>query len=70
MLEKILAEGNNNAYLSGEEVLTKMEPNTEEYQEMDFLFNTLVNDMSQKSNPAEQKIYGVESAFSIKNQYI
>lgn len=70
MLEKILAEGNNNAYLSGEEVLSKMEPNTEEYQEMEFLFNTLVNDMSQKSNPTEQKIYDVDSAVSLKNQYI
>ena len=70
MLAKILAEGNNHPYLSGEEVLPQMEKNTEEYQEMEFHFNTLINDMSQKSNPTEQKIYGIETAVSLKNQYI
>ena len=70
MLAKILAEGNNHPYLSGEEVLPQMEKNTEEYQEMEFQFNTLINDMSQKSNPTEQKIYGIETAVSLKNQYI
>ena len=58
MLERILlAEGNNNAYLSGDEVISQLDKNSEEYQEMEFLFNTLVNDMSQKANAAEQKIY-------------
>ena len=70
MIERILAEGNNNAYLSGEEVLSKMDPNTEDYQEMEFLFNTLVNDMSQKANPQEQKMYGVDYAICLKNQFI
>ena len=40
------------------------------YLEMEFQFNTLINDMSQKSNPTEQKIYGIETAVSLKNQYI
>ena len=70
MLQKILAEGNNSPYLSGEEVLPQIDKNSEEYQEMEFHFNTLINDMSQKSNPTEQKIYGIESAVSLKNQYI
>ena len=71
MLERILlAEGNNNAYLSGDEVISQLDKNSEEYQEMEFLFNTLVNDMSQKANAAEQKIYGIEGSFSLKNQYI
>ena len=42
MLEKILSEGNNHPYLSGEEVLPEIEKNTEEFQEVEFLFNTLV----------------------------
>ena len=70
MLEKILSEGNNHPYLSGEEVLPEIEKNTEEFQEVEFLFNTLVNDMSQKANPQEQKIYGVETAYSLKNEYV
>jgi len=70
MLQKILAEGNNNPYLSGEEVLPQIEKNSPEYQEVEFHFNTLINDMSQKSNQTEQKIYGIESAVSLKNQYI
>ena len=70
MLEKILAEGNNHPYLSGEEVLVEIEKNTEEFQEVEFLFNTLVNDMSQKANPQEQKIYGVDKAYSLNNQYV
>ena len=70
MLEKILAEGNNHPYLSGEEVLPEIEKNTKEFQEVEFLFNTLVNDMSQKANPQEQKIYGVDKAYSLKNQFV
>ena len=70
MIERYLAEGSNNAYLSGEEVLPKMDQNTEEYQEMEFLFNTLVNDMSQKANPQEQKMYGVDYGKDLTNQYI
>ena len=70
MLEKILSEGNNHPYLSGEEVLPEIEKNTEEFQEVEFLFNTLVNDMSQKANPQEQKMYGVDTAYNLKNQYV
>ena len=70
MLQKILAEGNNNPYLSGEEVLPQIEKNSPEYQEVEFHFNTLINDVSQKSNQTEQKIYGIDSAVSLKNQYI
>ena len=70
MLEKILLDGNNHPYLSGEEVLPEIEKNTPEFQEVEFLFNTLVNDMTQKANPQEQKIYGVETAYSLKNEYV
>ena len=70
MIERLLAEGSNNAYISGEEVLPKMDPNSEDYQEMEFLFNTLVNDMSQKANQQEQKIYGIDYARNLKNQFI
>ena len=35
MLEKILAEGNNHPYLSGEEVLPEIEKNTKEFQEVE-----------------------------------
>ena len=70
MLEKILIDGNNHPYLSGEDVLPEIEKNTPEFQEVEFLFNTLVNDMTQKANPQEQKIYGVETAYSLKNEYV
>jgi hypothetical protein len=70
MYDKFLSEGNNNQYLSGEEGISPLDPNSEEFQEMKFLFNTIVNDMSQKQNSPDQKIYGIETGFSLKNQYI
>ena len=70
MYDKFLSEGSNNQYLSGEEGISPLDPNSEEFQEMKFLFNTIVNDMSQKQNSPDQKIYGIETGFSLKNQYI
>ena len=70
MYDKFLSEGINNQYLSVEEGISPMDPNSEDYQEMKFLFNTLVNDMAQKQSSSEQKTYGIEYSFSLKNQYI
>ena len=68
MIDRIMAE--NNQYLAGEEKIGPMDPNSEEFQELQFHFNTIFNDMSQRSTSAEQKIYGIERAFSLKNKYI
>ena len=58
----------NNSYETGEGKLTPMDPNSEEFQEVQFYFNTIFNDTAQIS--AEQKIYNIDKAYSVKNQYI
>ena len=67
MVERIM---DNNQYLSGDEKIAPMDPNSEEYQELQFHFNTIFNDMSQRLNSSDQKIYGIDRAFSLKNKYI
>ena len=37
---------------------------------MQFHFNTIFNDITQKTNNSEQKIYEIDSVYSLKNQYI
>ena len=50
--------------------MPQIDPNSEEFQKTQFHFNTIFNDVSRGSGSSEQKSYGIESAFSIKNQYI
>ena len=69
MIDRIMAESNNQ-FASGDEKISPMDPNSEEFQELQFHFNTIFNDMSQRLNSTEQKIYGIDRAFSLKNQYI
>ena len=69
MIDRIMAESNNQ-FASGDEKIPPMDPNSEEFQELQFHFNTIFNDMSQRLNSTEQKIYGIDRAFSLKNQYI
>ena len=53
-----------------EEVASPMEPDSQEYAEMQFLFNTLFNESSGRINSNDINIYEIEKAYSLKNQYI
>ena len=65
MVDRIMSD--NVQYLAGE---APIDPNSEEYQEVQFHFNTIFNDMSLRLTSPEQKIYGIETPFSLKNKYI
>lgn len=69
MLERFLANGGNQ-YLTNESKLLPLDPNSSEFQDLQFHFDTIFNDISQRSTSSEQKIYGIERGYSIKNQYI
>ena len=68
MIDRIMSD--NNQYLAGDEKIAPMDPNSEEFQELQFHFNTIFNDMSLRVSSSEQKVYGIERAFSLKNKYI
>ena len=62
-----MVEGNNQ-YVIGDE--KSLDPNSKEFQEVNFHFNTIFNDINQlNSNSPERKPYGMEAAFPIKNQF-
>ena len=72
MIDRYLEEANNQ-FLLGDEEITPMDPNSEDFQELSFHFNTIFNDIHQRSssnNQNESKIPGIEKAWSLKNQYI
>ena len=64
-----MSERNYNP-LNNEEVATPMEPDSPEYSEMQFLFNTMFNESSGRLSSNELGIYEIEKAYSLKNQYI
>ena len=53
-----------------EEVVSPMEPDSQEFAEMQFLFNTLFNESSGHVKSNDINIYEIEKAYSLKNQYI
>ena len=69
MYERLMSERNYNP-LNNEEVATPMEPDSPEYSEMQFLFNTMFNESSGRLSSNELGIYEIEKAYSLKNQYI
>lgn len=69
MFDRILSE-RNNQLLSNEEKNTPIDTNTAEFKELSFHFNTIFNDISQKSVSSDSKIYEIDRAYSLKNQYI
>ena len=69
MYERILNE-RINQQLYNEEKNNPIPTNTEEFKEIQFHFNTIFNDISQKTNNPDQKIYEIDKAFSLKNKYI
>ena len=69
MYDKILNE-RLNQQLYNEDRNTPIPPNSPEFKEIQFHFNTIFNDIPQRTNNSEQKIYGIDRAFSLKNQYI
>ena len=69
MFDRILSE-RNNQLLSNEEKNTPIDTNTSEFKELSFHFNTIFNDISQKTVSADSKIYEIDRAYSLKNQYI
>jgi hypothetical protein len=52
------------------EEVAPLAPNSPEYAEMQFLFNTLFNESSVLINPNDLIVYEIEKAYSIKNLYI
>ena len=69
MIERLIAETNNNQFLSGYDKLIPISTDTDEYLELQFHFNTIFNDIL-RQNSSDQKIFGIDRAFSIKNKYI
>ena len=66
MFDRILSE-RNNQLLSNEEKNTPIDTNTAEFKELSFHFNTIFNDISQKSVSSDSKIYEIDRAYSLKN---
>ena len=69
MYERLMSERNFNA-IANEEVASPLEPDSPEYPELLFLFNTLFNESSGRFSSNEMNIYEIEKAYSLKNQYI
>ena len=69
MFERLMSDRDFNPLIK-EEVASPMEPDSQEYAEMQFLFNTLFNESSGRINSNDINIYEIEKAYSLKNQYI
>ena len=69
MYERLMSERNYNQ-LNNEEVATPLEPDSPEYAELQFLFNTMFNEPSGRLSSNEVGTYEIEKAYSLKNQYI
>ena len=69
MYERLMSERNYNQ-LNNEEVATPLEPDSPEYAELQFLFNTMFNEPSGRLSSNEVSTYEIEKAYSLKNQYI
>lgn len=61
-----------NLFNNADGKITPLDLNSEEGQELQFHFNTIFNDIPQRYNSQEQKIYTIDKdkVFSLKNQYI
>ena len=69
MYERLMSERNfNNS--NNEEVATPLTPDSPDYQELQFLFNTMFNEPTSRISSNESSTYEIEKAFSLKNQYI
>ena len=62
MIEKIMAESNQG------EKINPIDKTSKEFQVVRFHFNTIFNDITQQST--EKKTFGIDQAFSLKNEYI
>ena len=69
MFDKILSD-RNNQLLPTEEKNIPLDTTTAEFKELNFHFNTIFNDISQKTVFSDSKIYEIDRAYSLKNQYV
>ena len=69
MYDRLLNE-RINQQLPNEDKNMPIDPNTEEFKEVKFHFDTIFSDVTQKTNNSEQKIYIMDKVYSLKNQYI
>ena len=69
MFERLINE-RNNQLVPTEEKNIPIDPNSPEFKECLFHFNTLFNDISKKGNSLDEKFYEIDKAYSLKNQYI
>ena len=69
MYDRLMNERNINPLLN-EESVSSVDVNSLEYAELQFHFNTLLNDTTKKGNNSELTMYEIEKAYSLKNQYI
>ena len=69
MFDRLISERN---YIpsNNEEVASPMDPNSPEFSEMNFLFNTMFNESAGRFSSNDSYTYEVEKAFSLTNQYI
>ena len=69
MYERLMSE-RNFTNLNNEEVATPLTPESPDYSELQFLFNTMFNEPSSRISSNEASTYEIEKAYSLKNQYI
>lgn len=69
MFDRLMSDRNFDPS-SKEEVAAPLAPNSQEYAEMQFLFNTLFNESSVRINSNDLSVYEIEKAYSIKNLYV
>ena len=47
---------------------TPIDPKSQEFKEVQFHFNTIFNDITQKTNNSEQKIYEIDKVMMLINE--
>ena len=73
MYDRQVSERNIIPSLSDENLTSLIDKNHPDYPELEFHFNTLLNDFSNKklnANDNNNTIYEIERAYTLKNQYI
>ena len=69
MFDRLISEKNYNN-LANDEKVSAIDPDSPEYAEIQFLFNTIFNECSPRTNANDNNIYEIEKPYSLKNQYI
>ena len=63
MFDRLISEKNYNN-LANDETVSAIDPDSPEYAEIQFLFNTIFNECSPRTNANDNNIYEIEKSYS------